>query len=148
VVEAGDVALVGMERMPSSMVVADWLRRLAGVELRGTERGGWEEGLKKVRGTMGYYGFMDRICVMAELEPGNHSPNDHVAERAVWLCRLRRGAPLCPRAIVLRPRVWRSLFPHCLPCKDRPIRQHNDGAYTAGVKSVAGTGIHPVPATQ
>ena len=103
------MALVGMERMPSSMVVADWLRRLAGVELRGTERGGWEEGLKKVRGTMGYYGFMDGICVMAELEPGNHSPNDHVAERTVWLCRLRRGAPLCSRAIVLRPRVWRKI---------------------------------------
>lgn len=123
----GLVALLGMKEMPSSTAVADLLRRLAEVELRGKERGGWENGLQKVqdlfyenvaqvlrelrgavdrtldfdamciaeskkyapwmytgeRGTMGYLAFMGNVCVMAELEPGNHSPNDHVAERVV-----------------------------------------------------------------
>lgn len=121
----GLVALLGMERMPSSTALADWLRRLGGVELRGEGRGGWEDGLRKVqdlfyetaaqvlrelrgvvdrtldfdpmcieeskkyaqwmytgeRGTMGYFGFVGSVSVMAELEPGNHSPNDHVAQR-------------------------------------------------------------------
>ena len=122
---AGLVALLGMKEMPSSTAVADWLRRLAEVELRGKERSGCEGGLEMVqnlfyeiaervlrelrgvvdrtldfdavchpeskkyaewmytgeRGTMGYFGFMSNVCVMAELEPGNHSPNDHIADR-------------------------------------------------------------------
>lgn len=121
----GLVALLGMKEMPSSTTVADWLRRLAEVELRGKERGGCEDGLKMAqnlfyeiagrvlrelrgavdrtldfdavchpeskkyaewmytgeRGTMGYFGFVGSVCVMAELEPGNHSPNDHIADR-------------------------------------------------------------------
>jgi hypothetical protein len=122
---AGLVALLGMKEMPSSTTLADWLRRLGGVEMRDGERSGCEAGLQMVqnlfyetaarvlhelrgvvdrtldfdavchpeskeyaqwmytgeRGTMGYYGFVGTVCVMAELEPGNHSPNDHVADR-------------------------------------------------------------------
>ncbi|MCY3018322.1 MAG: IS1380 family transposase [Planctomycetota bacterium] len=122
---AGLMALLGMKEMPSSTTMADWLRRLGEVELRGEERSGCADGLRKVqdlfyesaaqvlrelrgvvdrtldfdamciaeskqyaewmytgeRGTMSYLGFVGSVCVMAELEPGNHSPNDHIAER-------------------------------------------------------------------
>lgn len=121
----GLLALLEMLQMPSATALGDWLRRVAGVELRGKERGGWEDGLRMVqdlfyemaaqvlremrgvvdrtldfdascieeskrysewmytgeRGTMGYFAFVGSVCMMAELEPGNHSPNDHVAER-------------------------------------------------------------------
>lgn len=33
------------------------------------------------RGSMGYFAFVDNVCVMAEVEPGNHSPKDNVAAR-------------------------------------------------------------------
>ena len=36
---------------------------------------------KKVKGTTGYGAFVDGVCVMLELEPGNHSPSDNVFER-------------------------------------------------------------------
>ena len=36
---------------------------------------------KKVKGTTGYGAFVDGVCVMVELEPGNHSPSDNVFER-------------------------------------------------------------------
>ena len=35
----------------------------------------------KAKGSMGYLGFMGRICVMAELEKGNHSPSDSIGRR-------------------------------------------------------------------
>ncbi len=35
----------------------------------------------KKKGVMGYGAFFGGICVMIELEPGNHSPNDNVYER-------------------------------------------------------------------
>ncbi len=44
------------------------------------------------RGTMGYFAFVDRLCIYAELEPGNHSPSDHVALRTISCCALCRGA--------------------------------------------------------
>ncbi len=141
---SGLVAMLGMEAMPSSTAVADWLRRLAGVELRhdggARRRTGWEHGLAQVQnlfyeltaevlralrstlsrtldfdasviperkkyaawtyekelGTMGYFGFIDEVCVLAELEPGNHSPNDHIAERTascVAVCAMA-GTPV------------------------------------------------------
>ena len=37
---------------------------------------------KKVKGTTGYGAFVDGVCVMLELEPGNHSPADNIFERA------------------------------------------------------------------
>jgi len=36
---------------------------------------------KKVKGTTGYGAFVDGVCVMAELELGNHSPSDNIFER-------------------------------------------------------------------
>ena len=33
-------------------------------------------------GTMSYLAFIDNICLMAELEPGNHSPSDNIDKRA------------------------------------------------------------------
>ena len=140
---AGLVAMLGMERMPSSTALADWLRRGAGVELRGDGRGGWEDGLRMVqdlccemaaqvlrelrgvvdrtldfdasciaeskayapwmytgeRGTMGYFAFVGSVCVMAELEPGNHSPNDHVAERVVSCLEVCRKAGVPARKL-------------------------------------------------
>ncbi len=36
---------------------------------------------KKVKGTTGYGGFIGGVCVMVELEPGNHSPSDNVFKR-------------------------------------------------------------------
>jgi hypothetical protein len=35
------------------------------------------------RGSMSYLAFIDNICLMAELEPGNHSPSDHIDKRVV-----------------------------------------------------------------
>lgn len=35
----------------------------------------------KEKGSMSYLGFMGRLCVMAELEYGNHSPKDHISQR-------------------------------------------------------------------
>ena len=35
----------------------------------------------KETGSMSYLGFMGRLCVMAELEYGNHSPHDHINQR-------------------------------------------------------------------
>lgn len=40
------------------------------------------------RGTMAYLGYVGRVCVMVELEPGNHSPNDHAARRTISCMRL------------------------------------------------------------
>ena len=42
-------------------------------------------------GTMGYFAFMGRICIMPELEPGNHSPSDKAdlrtkSNQTVWSC--------------------------------------------------------------
>ncbi len=34
-------------------------------------------------GTMGYFAFMERVCIMAELEPGNHSPSDKADLRTI-----------------------------------------------------------------
>ena len=34
-------------------------------------------------GTMGYFAFMGRICIMPELEPGNHSPGDKADRRTI-----------------------------------------------------------------
>ncbi len=34
-------------------------------------------------GTMGYFAFMGRICIMPELEPGNHSPSDKADRRTI-----------------------------------------------------------------
>ncbi len=36
---------------------------------------------KNIKGTTGYGAFVDGVCVMAELEPGNHSPSDNIFER-------------------------------------------------------------------
>jgi hypothetical protein len=36
-----------------------------------------------VYGTMGYFAFMGRICIMSELEPGNHSPSDKADLRTI-----------------------------------------------------------------
>ncbi len=50
------------------------------------------------RGTMAYLGYAGRVCVMAELEPGNHSPNDHAARRTISCIRLCRKAALAIKA--------------------------------------------------
>jgi len=44
------------------------------------------------RGTMAYLAYVGRVCVMVELEPGNHSPNDHAARRTISCVRLCRKA--------------------------------------------------------
>ena len=33
------------------------------------------------KGTMSYLAFVDDVCLMAELEPGNHSPSDNISKR-------------------------------------------------------------------
>ena len=48
------------------------------------------------RGTMSYLAFIDNICLMAELETGNHSPSDSIDKRVAScfdLCR-RQGVPI------------------------------------------------------
>lgn len=45
----------------------------------------------KEKGSMAYLSFWGRICVMAELEEGNHSPSDHIGER------LRSAVEVCER---------------------------------------------------
>lgn len=144
---AGMAALLGMRQLPSSSAVADWLRRLAGVELRHPhgepQRGGVADGVEitqnlfyeltaegmratrayvsgtldfdasvipeqkryaqwtyeKERGTMGYFAFMDGFCVMTELEPGNHSPNDHIQERVASCLAVCEQAGVPARAL-------------------------------------------------
>jgi len=54
-----------------------------------------------LRGTMGYFAFLDGMCVMAELEPGYHSPNVHIAARVapcLDMCALaNRASKAAPR---------------------------------------------------
>jgi len=40
------------------------------------------------RGSMAYCAFVGRVCVMAEIESGNHSPNDKVVRRMLSVLRL------------------------------------------------------------
>ena len=128
--------ILGMESLPSSSAVGDWLRRMGNVELQGTKAegqyGGHADGVRRMqdvhyevaalalrgfgselpgmldfdascieeekkysewmytgdRGTMAYLGYVGRVCVMVELEPGNHSPNDHVVRRTISCMRL------------------------------------------------------------
>lgn len=95
--------LLKMKCMPSATTVGDWLRRMANVE-RTTEHGapvydGYAEEKAYDRkmytgeqGSMIYCAFIGRVCVMAEIEPGNHSPNDRVVRRMLSVMRLCRKA--------------------------------------------------------
>jgi hypothetical protein len=180
----GLVALLGMEEMPSSAAVADWLRRAGQVELRGGARGGWEDGLRKVqdlfyehvaqvlwamrgeldrmldfdamcieedkeynermytgeRGTMGYFAFAGSVCVMAELEPGNHSPNDHVAERVKSCLDVCRKAGVPMRALRSDSAGYTADVFNL--CEDAPqpvafyVRARNDDAVRASVRAI------------
>ncbi|MCX7002643.1 MAG: IS1380 family transposase [bacterium] len=48
-------------------------------------------------GSMAYCAFVGRVCVMAEIEPGNHSPNDKVVRRMLSVMRLCNKAGVWPR---------------------------------------------------
>ena len=47
---------------------------------------------KKGKGTTGYGGFIDGVCVMLELEPGNHSPNDNIFKRTISAIEIAKKA--------------------------------------------------------
>lgn len=49
---------------------------------------------KNKKGTMGYGGFFGGVCVMLELEPGNHSPHDNIAKRTESCIQLIKKAGL------------------------------------------------------
>lgn len=51
------------------------------------------------KGTMGYFAFFERVCVMAELEPGNHSPNDRIARRIMSCIKLCEKAGVRVKAL-------------------------------------------------
>lgn len=47
---------------------------------------------KKTKGTMGFGGFVEGVCVLLELEPGNHSPNDNIFKRTESCIKLAKQA--------------------------------------------------------
>lgn len=184
---AGVAALLGMQQLPSSRAVADWFRRLAGVELRhqhGTpRRGGAAGGLdgvqnlfyeltaeclralqphlsgmldfdasvipeqkrsaqwtyEKQRGSMGYFAFMDGICVMAEIEPGNHSPNDHIRVRVASCFAVCAHADVPARALRSDAAGYVAGLFH--ECEQRGVRFYvraaQDAAVSASVRAIA-----------
>ena len=184
---AGVAAMLGMQQLPSSSAVADWLRRLAGVELRhqhGTpRRTGVAGGLdgaqnlfceltaeclralrpqlsgtldfdasvipeqkryaqwtyEKQRGSMGYFAFMDGICVMAEVEPGNHSPNDHIRARVAACLDVCAKAGVPARALRSDAAGYvAALFDECQRRAVRfYVRAAQDAAVTASVRAIA-----------
>jgi hypothetical protein len=190
---AGLVALLGMKEMPSSTALADLLRRLGGVELRGKERSGWEDGLQKVqdlfyemaaqvlrelrdvagrtldfdascieeskkhaewmytgeRGTMGCFAFVGSVCVMPELEPGNHSPNDHVAERVMSCLDVCAKAGVPMRRLRSDAAGYTSgLFNACEDPRRRVtffVRARQDDAVRASERAIPAGDWSPAP---